>query len=81
MNELLTPRPIVVGIDGSKAAVDAALWAVDEAVSGDVPLRLLYAIEQGDALEAEPEAMAGKLATAETAVRRALAAVEATGRR
>ena len=79
MNELRTSRPIVVGIDGSKAAIRAALWAVDEAVSRDVPLRLLYAIEQGHAQEAEPEAMARELATAETAVRRALTAIEATG--
>jgi nucleotide-binding universal stress UspA family protein len=78
MNELPTPRPIVVGIDGSKAAIRAALWAVDEAVSRDVRLRLLYAVEQGDAPEAEPEAVARKLATAETAVRRAITAIEAT---
>ena len=37
MNELTTPQPIVVGIDGSKAAIRAALWAVDEAVSRDAP--------------------------------------------
>ena len=30
-------QSIVVGIDGSRAAVDAALWAVDEAVSRDIP--------------------------------------------
>jgi nucleotide-binding universal stress UspA family protein len=79
MNELPTPRPIVVGIDGSKAAIRAALWAVDEAVGRDVPLRLLYAIEQGGAQEAEPDAMARKLATAETTVRHAFTAIEATG--
>src|ERR1700757_2715382 len=78
MNELPTPRPIVVGIDGSKAAVRAALWAVDEAVSRDVPVRLLYSIEEGITPEAEPEAAARKLATAETAVRRAVMAIEAT---
>jgi nucleotide-binding universal stress UspA family protein len=80
MNESLTPGSIVVGVDGSQAAIRAALWAVDEAVSRDVPLRLLYAIEQGDAHEAEPDGIAPKLAIAETAVRRAFAAVEATGR-
>jgi nucleotide-binding universal stress UspA family protein len=36
-------QPVVVGIDGSEAAVTAALWAVDEAVDRDVPLRLVYA--------------------------------------
>ena len=39
---------VVVGIDGSRAAVDAALWAVDEAVSRDIPLRLVYAIDSID---------------------------------
>jgi nucleotide-binding universal stress UspA family protein len=66
---------IVVGIDGSRAAVDAALWAVDEAASRDVPLRLLYAIDP-DA--ADPHDAARHLATAEIAVRYASTAVEAT---
>jgi len=79
MNESPTPRPIVVGIDGSKAAIRAALWAVDEAVSRDVPVRLLYAIEHSDTVAADSEAAARELATAETAVRRALTAIEATG--
>jgi nucleotide-binding universal stress UspA family protein len=79
MNEVHAPGPIVVGIDGSKAAMCAALWAVDEAVSRDVPLRLLCAIEQGGPQEAEPEAVARKRAIAETAVRHAVTAIEATG--
>ena len=79
MNEIPAPRPIVVGIDGSKAAVRAALWAVDEAISRDVPLRLLYAIEQDVAREAEPDGVRGNLVAAETVVRRALRAIEATG--
>ncbi|MET0474528.1 MAG: universal stress protein, partial [Mycobacterium sp.] len=36
---------IVVGIDGSSSAVHAAEWAVDEAVSRDVPLRLVYVVQ------------------------------------
>ncbi len=79
MNELPTSRTVVVGIDGSKAAIHAALWAVDEAVSRDVPLRLLYAVEQCDARDAGPNAMARKVAAAETAIRRACTAIEATG--
>lgn len=42
------PRParaVVVGIDGSRAATHAALWAVDEAVNRDIPLRLVYVID------------------------------------
>ena len=34
-------KPIIVGIDGSQAAIVAALWGVDEAISRGVPLRLL----------------------------------------
>lgn len=79
MNALATSQPIVVGIDGSNAAIRAALWAVDEAVGRDVPLRLLYVIDQGDARQAEPETMARKLATAETAIHRAVAAIEGAG--
>ncbi len=68
MTESATAKAIVVGVDGSKAALRAALWAVDEAVSRDVRLRLVYAIEQGETR-----------ATAEVAVRQALTAVEAAG--
>ncbi len=35
-------KSVIVGIDGSAAAIDAAKWAVDEAISRDVPLRLIY---------------------------------------
>jgi len=73
MNESANPRSIVVGIDGSKAALRAALWAVDEAVSRDVPLRLLRAVEQAEIGETE-------LASAEIAVRQAATAIDATGK-
>jgi len=70
-----SPSPtIVVGIDGSRAAVDAALWAVAEAVSRDVPLRLLYAIAPSDA---DARHAARELAAAETAIRYAFTALEA----
>ncbi|HYO02953.1 MAG TPA: universal stress protein [Mycobacterium sp.] len=69
---------VVVGIDGSRAGVTAALWAVDEAVDRDVPLRLLYAIEPSAESDEHPEIAAQRLATAELAVRYAFAAVEAT---
>ena len=78
MSESPTPESVVVGIDGSKAAVNAALWAVDEAVSRDIPLRLLYAIEPEDAESARPDRAARKLTIAENAVRYAFTAVEAT---
>jgi nucleotide-binding universal stress UspA family protein len=68
---------VVVGIDGSRSAVDAALWAVDEAVGRDIPLRLVYAIDPKTA-GADPHEMARELATAELAVRHAFTAVEST---
>ncbi|MBU8811363.1 universal stress protein [Mycolicibacterium goodii] len=43
MLEPETSAPIVVGIDGSEAAVKAAQWAAVEAESRHVPLRLVYA--------------------------------------
>ena len=76
MSEVPTPPSIVVGIDGSKAAIRAALWAIDEAVSRDIPLRLLYAIEPDD-VQTPPDRAARKLAIAENAIRYAFTAVEA----
>lgn len=67
--ELAVPQPVVVGIDGSKAAIRAALWAVDEAVSRDAPLRLLCAAERGGTEE-----------IAATSIRRAAKAIEAAGK-
>jgi nucleotide-binding universal stress UspA family protein len=69
---------VVVGIDGSRSALDAALWAVDEAVSRDIPLRLVYAIDPGAATETDNQSAAHDLATAEIAVRHAVMAVEST---
>jgi nucleotide-binding universal stress UspA family protein len=69
MSEKFSPPSIVVGIDGSRGAVHAALWAIDEAVSREVPLRLLSVTDTPDGQ-----------AAAEAAVRAAAAAVEETGR-
>ena len=75
------PAPcVVVGIDGSPAAVDAALWAIDEAVERDVALRLVYVIDSSDQDEVDPQDQARRMATAEVAVRYALTAVESTER-
>lgn len=64
-----TPPSIIVGIDGSRAAVRAALWAVDEAVGRNLPLRLVAVAEAP-----------GDRAGAETSAHAAAAAVEAAGR-
>jgi len=62
---------VVVGVDGSRSAVRAATWAVDEALGRDIPLRLLGVAEPGE------QAGAGE---SESAVQAAAAAVRATGR-
>lgn len=45
MAERFTAPSIVVGIDGSPVGLGAALWALDEAIGRDLPLRLLAAAE------------------------------------
>ncbi|MEV0674613.1 universal stress protein [Mycobacterium sp. NPDC050441] len=42
-------RPVLVGIDGSRASLRAAEWAVDEAVGRSAPLQMIYTTPQ-DAL-------------------------------
>lgn len=72
------PSAVVVGIDGSRSALDAALWAVDEAASRDIPLRLVYAIDPDQVSGRGPGDAARDLATAEIAVRYVFTAVEST---
>lgn len=77
MARLESPGPVVVGIDGSTAAIRAAQWATKEAVHQDVPLRLIHVIQAaaGAAVghfELEEE-------YANSALRAASAAVQATG--
>ncbi len=73
----LAPPAVVVGIDRSRAATAAVVWAIDEAASRDVPLRLV-AVAEPDAAEETGD----RLAEAELALREAVAAAEAatTGR-
>ena len=78
MQDFDPPVAVVVGIDGSKAAVRAALWAIDEAVDRDIPLRLIYAIDPRNILGTDPDSAAHMLATADSAVRYAFMAVEAS---
>lgn len=44
MTQPPSAAPIIVGIDGSRAGLDAALWAAEEALSTGAPLRLVHAI-------------------------------------
>jgi nucleotide-binding universal stress UspA family protein len=65
---------IVVGIDGSDAAINAAKWAVIEASSRNIPLRLIHAIPEAaisdDSMEVE---------YAQVSLRAADAALQAMG--
>lgn len=73
MNHSASPLPIVVGVDGSKHGVRAAMWAIDEAVSRDTPLRLVHVV---NARSADPDR---DYAYARDVLHKAWDAVEATG--
>ena len=74
---MITPpsrSSVVVGIDGSQAAIDAAQWAVDEAADRDIPLRLVYVIDE------KSSDMSIQLSYAESALRAATRAVQSTAK-
>ncbi len=71
---------VVVGIDGSDAAIAAALWATDEAIVRDVPLRLIHAADSTTTPSGPGEDFRRHLARAEPLLRAAEAAVAATGK-
>lgn len=69
---------VVVGVDGSYAASNAILWAVDEAATRDVPLRIVYVADVSD----QPAADVGPaIDYAERALRAATTAVQSSGKR
>jgi nucleotide-binding universal stress UspA family protein len=70
-----TAKSIVVGIDGSRAAVAAAQWAADKASGHDVALRLLYVIDRRRGFT--PNVIKAQSSLAEAALGDTLAAVEA----
>jgi nucleotide-binding universal stress UspA family protein len=74
MNHSAAYLPIVVGIDGSKQAIRAAIWASDEAVSRDIPLRLLHVVD-GKSTDLDRD-----YAYAEHILHKAWVAVEETGK-
>jgi len=69
--------PVIVGVDGSQAALTAALWAVDEAAIRAVPLRLIAVMKL---THASPDDYDRDLRHAETSLRAAQSAVEASGK-
>lgn len=76
MDDAPTAPAVVVGIDGSTAALSAALWAVDVAVGREAPLRLVSAVDTGGT--EGPDDAARRLAAAETALADVVSAVKAT---
>jgi nucleotide-binding universal stress UspA family protein len=78
MFEIFPPKSVVVGIDGSQAAIRAALWAVDEVAGTDIPLRLLYMRESSPTASRSETRTA--MATAEEAVYEAYNAIDALGK-
>jgi nucleotide-binding universal stress UspA family protein len=81
MKNAASPGPVVVGIDGSSAAIGAAEWAAREALHRDVPLRLVHAIRLADGPGSNREfpAEPAEEEYAETSLRTACLAVEAIG--
>ena len=69
-------KAVVVGIDGSQAAVAAAAWGAGEALHRDVALKLIYVIDRNRAFT--PGVVKAQHFVAEAALRDAHAAIEAT---
>lgn len=69
--------PVIVGIDGSQAAISAAEWAADEALCRGVSVRLLAVIK---ATHPSAEDYHRDVAHAEASLQAARLAVEAMGR-
>lgn len=76
MNGTNTKGSVIVGIDGSDIAIEAALWAVDEAVSRSVPLRLVYVTK---AEHPSVDDYYTDIRHAEDSLRAAQAAIDASG--
>lgn len=79
MNSAESPGQVVVGVDGSDAAIGAAEWAVKEAIHQDVPLRLVHVIQIADGPMRSADVSSAEEDYAESSLRAARLAVEATG--
>ena len=79
MNSAEAPGPVVVGVDGSDAAIGAAEWAAKEAIHQDVLLRLVYVIQVADRPMRFGDDLSSEDDYAESSLRAARLAVEAIG--
>src|SRR6476660_1158404 len=73
-------QSVVVGIDGSQAALDAATWAVAEAANLGVPLRLVYVSVAKHPCRSRVDAVTSNTEHAESALYRAELTVQDMGR-
>jgi len=78
MADTAPTAPIVVGVDGSQAAINAALWAIDEAVARDVPLRIVHVLGAEEDPAAPADTFRIEIQYAESSMRAATAAVKDT---
>ncbi|SLI54411.1 Universal stress protein family [Mycobacteroides abscessus subsp. bolletii] len=79
MRSINQDRPVIVGIDGSCAALSAAEFAVDEAIIRDVPLRLVYVVNTMGTTSFNSSDQHERR-FAETSLRTAVAVIESTGK-
>lgn len=77
MRPMAAPKWVVVGIDGSQAAINAAVWAVAESIDRDIPLRLVYVLEEALLAEVEQEDVGLQFEYGDAALRCAAAAARA----
>jgi nucleotide-binding universal stress UspA family protein len=80
MNQL-DAKSVVVGINGTRAAVNAAKWAIDEALSRQMPLRLVYVMPRREAPIGSPPTSEWELERAEMALSEADCAARTVAKR
>jgi len=73
-------HPVLVGIDGSDAAINAARWAADEAISRSVPLRLIHVMHSDGRSTASGTEDRLAVQYAEAVLHSASAAVQSNGK-
>ena len=80
MPRTVNNQPVVVGIDGSRAAIEATIWAIDEAIDRDVSLRLIYVTGMPRPPFAPTGAPVPEVEYGETSLRAASSQVSASGK-
>ncbi|OSC24430.1 universal stress protein [Mycobacterium vulneris] len=79
MNQLHS-KSVVVGIDGSQAGVNAAKWAVDEAITRQLPLRLVHVAGRRGSRSTSAQPSDWEVEAGETALYQAEVAVHGMGK-